>query len=328
MNYDMVQLHVDPHVHCRDWKQSYKATIKSVTELARSQGVKAIFDMPNTDPPIISKELVEKRIKTAEEEECLDDYYLYIGITKYPEQIKEAVEVVKTNPKVVGIKMFAGKSVGDLTIPDESDQARVYEELSQLNYDGVLAVHCEKESLFRMNLWNPNNPQSWNFARPIESEIESVKDQIRFAKRAGFKGTLHICHISTPEAVEIIQKAKNDLHITCGVTPHHLSYSTLNMKGRKGLMYKVNPPLRDNSKVKTLRDYLKQGKIDWIETDHAPHTRQEKLYPLTGEYMSGIQSLRFYSLFLNDLRKEGFTENQIYELTYGNIKRVFRKIVQ
>jgi len=316
--------HIDPHVHCRDWAESYKATIRSVTDLARSQDVCAIFDMPNTIPPIISKNLVEKRIETAKLEGCLEGYYLWIGITKDPVQIKEAVDVVWANPFVVGIKMFAGKSVGDLAIIDECTQMKVYQELTKAGYDGVLAVHCEKESLTRMHLWNPNDPQSWNRARPPSSEVESVKDQITFAKKYDFKGVLHICHVSVPETVQVIRE-ESELKITCGVTPHHLIYSSQDMFGDNGLLYKVNPPLREHSSTQLLKDLLRQGKIDWIETDTAPHTENEKLNP---PYMSGIQSLKTYSLLLRDLVKEGISQDQISRLTYENIKKVFKKINQ
>ena len=316
--------HIDAHVHCRDWNESYKATIKSVTELARSQNVCAVFDMPNTNPPIVSRKLVEKRIETAREEGCLNGYYLFMGITSDPEQIRGAVEVVKNNPIVVGIKMFAGKSVGDLAIIDECAQMEVYRELAQARYDGVLAVHCEKESLLQMDLWNPNNPQSWNLARPPEAEVESVKDQIRFAGKSNFEGVLHICHVSTPKTVQVIRE-ETELNITCGVTPHHVTYATRDMTGSNGLMYKVNPPLRDYLTMTLLRDCLRQGKINWIETDHAPHTRREKLHP---PYMSGIQSLMSYSSFLSDLMTDGFTRDQIFELTYKNIKKIFKRVTQ
>jgi dihydroorotase len=316
--------HIDPHVHCRDWEESHKATIKSVMEIAKSQNVCAIFDMPNTKPPIVSKELVKKRIDRAREQGCLDGYYLYIGITNNPEQIKEAVEAVETVPRVIGIKMFAARSVGDLSITTEKAQSLVYRELAQEHYDGVLAVHCEKESLFQMDLWDPTHPQTWNLARPPEAEVESVKDQIRFAKESRFEGVLHICHISTPKAVEVV-KAETELNITCGVTPHHLSYSTEDMESSTGLIYKVNPPLRDYSTTKLLKDYLEKGKIDWIETDNAPHTQSEKIYP---PHMSGIESLREYSTFLSNLSVDGVTEEQILNLTFNNIKKIFKKVIQ
>ena len=293
-------------------------------ETAKSQKVCAIFDMPNTNPPIISKELVEKRIDRAREQGCLDGYYLYIGITSDHEQIKEAIEVVETSPRVIGIKMFAAQSVGDLSITTEKAQSLVYRELAREHYDGVLAVHCEKESLFQMDLWNPNNPQTWNLARPPEAEVESVKDQIRFAKESRFEGVLHICHVSTNKAVEVV-RGETELNITCGVTPHHLSYSTEDMGTSTGLFYKVTPPLRDYSIVKLLKDCLKKGQIDWIETDNAPHTQSEKLYP---PYLSGIESLREYSTFLSNLLLDGVTEEQILNLTFKNIKKIFKKVVQ
>ena len=108
----MTGKHIDPHVHCRDWDQTYKATIKSTMQLAKSQGVVAIIDMPNTSPAITTEELVNKRIETAELEGCLDGYYLNISLTKNPNQIRNAVRVVDRNPKVAGMKLFACKSVG------------------------------------------------------------------------------------------------------------------------------------------------------------------------------------------------------------------------
>src|SRR5271155_2706758 len=120
------EIHIDPHVHCRDWDQAYKATIKSVTETARRQGVVAIIDMPNTAPPIITEELVNRRLQTAESEGCLKGYYLYIGATSDPEQLKKAAKIVETNPRVLGMKLYAGKSVGDLEISSEEGQRKVY----------------------------------------------------------------------------------------------------------------------------------------------------------------------------------------------------------
>ncbi len=315
------EVHIDPHVHCRDWNEAHKATLKSVTDLARTQGVHTIFDMPNTNPPITSRELVEKRIQTAIKENCLEGYYLYIGLTANPDQISEAVEVAENNRRVVGLKMFAGRSTGDLSITDEKAQQSVFKELADAHYDGILAIHCEKESLFRMDLWNPKNPSSWNLARPPEAEVESVKDQISFAKEAHFKGILHICHASTPETIHIIRR-ETSIKLTCGATPHHLTHSTLDMTGENSLTYKVNPPLRDHKTMLLLRKSLKNREINWIETDHAPHTPTEKQSP---PFPSGIQSLKEYTALLNSLIKDGMTKEQIYELTYENIKKTFQE---
>lgn len=310
---------IDPHVHCRDENEAKKSTILKTSRLAKTEGVRCIFDMPNCNPPIVSRERVKERLRLAEG--GLVDYYVYVGLTADPDQIAEAVEVAKTEDKVCGLKLYAGPSVGNLSVTEESKQREIYRILANLDYQGVLAVHCEKESLFRMELWNPKEPRTWNLARPPESEIESVKDQIKFAWEANFKGNLHICHVSCPESVEIIVQARRFLRITCGVTPHHLLHPDEKLEGETGLLYKVNPPLRDEARVKKLRQYLKEGKIDWIETDHAPHRLEEKLGP---PYASGIPSLRGYKWFLKWLNKtQGLSWNEIERLTYWNIVKNF-----
>ncbi len=320
------QVRIDPHVHCRDWSQAYKATIKSTMDLAHSNGVKAIFDMPNTEPPITTNNLVEKRLETAEKEGVTEGYYLFIGATNDERQIADAADIVDSDPNVVGIKLFAGKSTGSLSISDRRDQEHVYKILSENGYTGVLAVHCEKDSLSKMDLWDPKQPRTWNEAKPPEMELESVKDQIELAKLYEFKGVLHICHISTPASVEQVDNARNELKITCGATPHHLQLSTDNMKNEGGLEYKVNPPLRSPEMSSKLFHLLKEGKINWIETDHAPHTKEEKTYHENADVPSGIPSLENYSALIKVLIERGFSNRQISDLTYNNIKHVFSKV--
>jgi dihydroorotase len=154
-------------------------------------------------------------------------YYTYIGATKDPLQLKKAVELAQSNERVCGIKMFAGKSTGNLEIINEEDQKLVYKTLANAGYTGVIAVHCEKEACMK-NLFDPENPITHGLSRPNEAEIESIKDQIRFALEAGYKGMLHVCHISCKESIQIVEQAKSGgkIKITCGATPHHLLWST------------------------------------------------------------------------------------------------------
>ena len=320
---------IDPHVHCRDWSQSYKATITEVMQIARSQGVVAICDMPNTDPPLTTKQRIESRLITAEMQDCLEGYYIWGGATANPDQLREMASIVQDNDHVVGMKMYAGKSTGDLAIVSEDAQRQVYKALAETGYNGVIVVHCEKESLSKYDLWNPKEPSSWNRVKPPEAEVESVRDQIRFAREAGFKGQLHIGHTSVPESVRLVNEAKKDMRISCEVTPHHLSLSIGNdMKDASGTAYKVNPPIRDVQMVHELTDMLKKGMIDWIGTDHAPHAKAEKEFmegKAAGSYASGIQTLRTYSKFLEGLESSnGFTEKQIEKLTYLNIKKALK----
>ena len=271
---------IDPHIHCRDWAQSYKETIAHALSVAERTGLSGIFDMPNTSPPINSRELIEKRLSDAYKINSPVFYGLYAGLTSDPDQIKEVVKVWRELfPKVVGLKMFAGHSVGNLGIIKEDEQRLVYQTLSNESYDGVLAVHCEKESLLKPSLWNPLSLKSHSYARPNKSEVESVMDQINFATESQFKGILHIAHVSVPESVGLVDRIRqeNNISISCGLTPHHclLSYELV-PESKDELIYKVNPPLRDDASRRGMLDLLKQGKIDWIETDHAPHTLKEK----------------------------------------------------
>lgn len=321
--------HIDPHVHCRDWDESGKSTIREVMDIAKSHGFVAIFDMPNTKPPITTRELVERRLKTAEDEGCLDGYYLYVGATNDPKQIIEAASIVESNPKVVGIKLYAGKSVGGLAITEPSDQKMIFKTLADIGYTQPLVAHCELESMARPDLWVPEKPATWNLAKPPEMEVAAVRQLIGFAKETGYKGHLHICHTSTPEAVRIVDGERPTMRISCSATPHHLLYSTEDMQSTDGMRLKVNPPIRERSMMLELRELLKQGKIDWIETDHAPHRPEEKKYdPQKPKdfFMSGIRSLDGFTDFLQKMKGIGLTDRQIDSLTYYNIKNVFKKV--
>ena len=111
------------------------------------------------------------------------------------------------------------------------------------------------------------------------------------------------------------------MKITCGATPHHIMWDSSKMEGPNGLLYKINPPLRDIESVLGLRQRLIEGKIDWIETDHAPHTIDQKLrYP----HASGYPSLTLYHQFITEfLPGLGLSQEQITALTSKNIIRVF-----
>jgi len=316
----MDYIRVDPHVHCRDGKQAYKTTIKEVFALADSQGVKKIFDMPNTDPPITLEKHVKERLELVPPDRK-DDYYLYIGATSDETQLEEAVYCYYNYPQVIGIKMFAGKSVGDLEIVELENQRKVYNTLTELGYGGVLAVHCEKESFMRPKVWDPEDPITHSKARPREAEIGSVEDQIDLVKETKFRGKLHICHISVPEAVNLVDSARDNMKITCAATPHHLKWDSTIQNLKNGLMYKMNPPLRSVGDTVRLRKYTLKGKIDWIETDHAPHTEKEKLE----DYMSGYPSLTKYNeLVDNFLPNLGASKELIKKLTHDNIYNTFK----
>jgi len=311
---------IDPHVHCRDGTQSHKETIAHVFKICDEQGVKKIFDMPNTEPPILTEQDARARLRLVPPKRK-KDYYLYMGATADEVQLERAVRAYHKLPWVVGFKLYAGKSTGNLAVLEERNQRMIYRTLGKLGYAGVLVVHCEKERYMKNN-FDPSYPKNHAFNRPPRAEIESLKDQIRFAAQEKFKGRLHIAHVSCPESVLLVAAAKKKMKITCGVTPHHLLWDETRLEGPDGLFYKCNPPLRDKKRVRKLRLLLKKGAIDWIETDHAPHALGEKfMHP----YMSGYPSLYLYK-FLRDqfMPSLGMTRRQIRNVTYLNIIKAFK----
>ena len=324
-------MYIDSHVHCRDGNERDKETIEHALKVAEDSGLSAIFDMPNTNPPITTRKQVEERLREARKHIDKVFYGLFIGVTSEPEQIREAVETWREfSPKpgemdgVVGLKMFAGKSVGDLSVVDENKQRLVYRELRKLDYSGVLVVHCEKESLMKPELWNPANPRTHSEARPECSEVQSVADQITFAVIGDYEGHLHIAHVSTSESVDIINEYKNNgMRISCGVTPHHLLLSQSD-----DILLKVNPPLRSEETRKELFEYFLRGEIDTLESDHAPHTYAQKTGKVLDKdgkpmYMSGIPNLATWPDVLSLLRARGATEELIENVFYKNPSRIF-----
>ncbi len=317
---------IDPHVHCRDGQESYKETIAHVFTLCDQQGVDMIFDMPNTSPPLLAEADLERRLALVPRA-ARGRYKTFIGATADPDQLRQATELARTHhAEVAGLKLYAGPSVGSLAVSDTPAQALVYRVLTECGYTGVLAVHCEKAALLR-KIFDPAQPGTHGAARPPAAEVASINDQVDCARAAGFRGTLHICHVSSAAALDAIRRARQAapgpaMAITCGVTPHHLLWSEERMREPAGLLYKVNPPLRPAADTAALRNALKLGEINWIESDHAPHALCEKLFP---PYASGFPSLCLYRRLVGEMLPAwGLDTATINKVTGGNIRQVFQ----
>ncbi|MBD3355211.1 dihydroorotase [Candidatus Woesearchaeota archaeon] len=321
---------IDPHCHLRDWNQSHKETLEHGFDIAYRAGLDGVFEMPNTDPALTSEETLIKRIEDADA--AIGNlplfHGIYAGITADEKQIEEVVNAWNIYfPRVIGLKMFAGQSTGNMGLVDDTEssgeqkQMLVYKTLAELGYKGVLAVHCEKENLMKKEVWNPEQPYTHCEARPPQAEVESILNQIEFAEKAGYKGTLHICHISDQSSISKVARAKErvDFQITSGVTPHHCMLYDSMMDGENGLYLKMNPPLRTQKSMISMMMGLKGGVIDWIETDHAPHTKDDKL----NRYSSGIPGFAFYPHFIKKLRENCTSETRINQITHDKICDIF-----
>ncbi len=334
---------IDPHVHLRDWNQAAKESLRHGFSVAFKAGLDGVFEMPNTDPPLTGRDALLRRIDDADAALAglgIGLFHgMYAGLTAVPRQVEEMVRAWRELfPRVVGLKMFAGHSTGQMGIVDPREQALVYRTLAALGYTGVLAVHCEKEQLLRPSEWDPSRPASHARARPPAAEVASVDDQKSLARKAGFRGTVHVCHISTPWAVDLLRgrhtagRASEDSaagsdasaaaagpRLTCGLAPHHALLDANLMEEPNGMLLKVNPPLRPLPLPSLMLQKLIDGDIDWIETDHAPHTRRDKMEG----FASGVPGLPFYPDFVEILARRGLSKTRIDELTHGAICRVF-----
>ncbi len=268
---------IDAHVHLRDWGQSEKETLLHGMGAALHSGVDELFDMPNTSPPLTDKASVEKRILDAKRCNLPVRYHLYAGITGDPKQVEEVVALTREYPEqVIGLKMFAGHSTGNMGLIEGETQRQVYRTLALLGYEGVVALHCEKESFLRPDLEDPSDYSSHSLARPVEAEVASLADQIQYSEETNFAGHLHICHLSSISSLALVEQAKErGRRISCAATPHHLLLTSGDASDHM-LYAKMNPPLRNESERKALFEALLAGRIDWVETDHAPHTLADK----------------------------------------------------
>jgi dihydroorotase len=318
---------IDVHVHLRDGAQSEKETLLHGMMTAARLGVTALFDMPNTVPPLTSEGAVTERLeagRTAVQQVAQVTgtslfYGVYGGVTADSRQLEAIVSLYRSlSPAMVGLKLFAGHSTGNMGLTLYEEQLRVYQLLAQFGYTGVLAVHCEKESLMRTQLWDPAKPESHGHVRPAEAEIASVADQIKAVRETGFSGTLHICHISTAGAIDLVDRARtHGVQITCGATSHHALLND-SVAGTPGHLCKMNPPLRDESDRAAVFSALLDGRVDWIESDHAPHTLADK-----AAGASGIPGFAGTALLIRSLRRAGLPEAHLRRLCGERALQVF-----
>lgn len=308
---------IDPHVHLRDWNQAEKETVAHGLSVAKKCGFTHVFDMPNTNPALTNCETILKRFDLAEGIEGVT-YHLWAGLTAEPKQIAEVVATYRElYPRVVGLKLFLGQSTGNMGICDYETQLAVFRALKELDYRGVVAVHAEKESLLHPERYVAGHFETHSLARPPEAEIESVKDVISIAQQVGFEGTLHIAHASTRGAIEEIVKARRTMRVTMGVTPHHALFTTQDAADHDRYL-KMNPPLRGEEDRAAVFASLLDGTATWIESDHAPHTREQK-----ENGASGIPGFENMLLLIDALKKAGISEMRLHELTYQNAAELF-----
>ncbi len=307
---------IDIHVHFRDWNQRHKETLEHGIGLAAALGYTAVCDMPNTDPPLLTAEDLERRLVDAApfEKKYGVHYYCYGGATPDPEQLRGVIIAVQQIERVAGLKYFASHSTGNMGIIEEKQQKEFFETLVRYNYTGFLAIHAEDTACFKTSR-ESGILKKHHEERPIEAEVSAVKKQIAFAKEGGFRGHLHICHATNTAVIDVIEQERPScpFPITVGVTSSHL---LLNLEEASDLC-KINPPIRPRSEQEKLYQALLDNRIDLVESDHAPHTLEDKR-----NGVSGIPSLPGQIRLLHRLYQDKVSFKLIRKLYGGTAQKI------
>jgi len=280
---------IDLHVHSRqpggnhkeDWDHLWKAAVKG--------GVTTIVTMPNTSPPIVDLETLQLARELASS--SLIKPLFWFGATA--KDNSSAIKLACQEKDVVGIKMFMGSSTEAMTIEKPEDQLRVLRLGAKLRVP--VAIHAETEARIQANLAAlKDKPTVANHSkiRDTRAEVTAVKQALDLAKRAGCQ--VYFLHISTPEAAELIIRAQaNGQLVWFEVTSHHLFLDDDFLQGEQGGFYKMNPPLRNFEQVAGLLEIFSNDQADTVGSDHAPHTREEKVgrdYAGTPSGVPGIET--------------------------------------
>ncbi len=304
----------DVHVHLREPGYSAKETIASGTRAAAHGGYTVVCAMPNLNPApdspaalAIEQELIDRQ--------AVIDVRPYATITVAREgRVVTDLEVLM--PHVAG---FSDDGSG-------IQQERVMREAMRrvAAMDGIIAAHCEDDSLLHGGYIHDGEYARRNGHRGIcsESEWGQIARDVKLAAETGCR--YHVCHISTAESVEIIRKArKAGVNVTCETAPHYLALAEddLQEDGR----FKMNPPLRTAADRDALIRGIQDGTIEIIATDHAPHTAEEKSRGLKGSAM-GIVGLEtaFAVIYTELVRKGAISIERMIELMCDNPRRIFR----
>ena len=267
----------DVHVHLREPGFSYKETIASGTRAAAHGGYTAVCAMPNLNPvPDSGEHLAVKEAAIAAG--AVIHVYPYGAIT-VGERGEALADLAALAPRVCGFS-DDGRGV----------QARAMMEAAMAEAKAlgkVIAAHCEDNALLRGGYIHDGGYARAHGHKGIcsESEWGPIARDLELAAKTGCK--YHVCHISTKESVELIRQAKKSgVDVTCETGPHYLVLddSCLREDGR----FKMNPPLRDRSDREALVEGLRDGTIDMIATDHAPHSAEEKARGLAKSAMGVV----------------------------------------
>lgn len=295
---------IDMHVHFRDPGGTHKEDFLSGSKAAAAGGVTTVVDMPNTTPLVTTVEALEAKRKIIEGRSYVN-YGFYFGATE--DNIEEA-RTALAGHNIKGIKIYMGKSTGNLLVESTEMLERF------LNLGAFLIVHAEDQQMigdYEEKLSGAVEPRTHSLIRNPYTAESATKRIIHLAKKNNAR--VHITHCSTALEVAELRKCKTHL-ITADTTPHHL-FLTDEDYDRLGNRGKVNPPLRFDEDHAAMWEAIKDGTIDAVATDHAPHVLEEKDrgYKDAPAGMPGVETM--LPLLLDAVNRGELTLSKVIQLT-------------
>lgn len=294
----------DVHVHFREPGFSYKETIASGSAAATHGGYTAVCTMPNLDPVPDSAEHLQVQLDAIKRGAAIK--VLPYGAITVGEKGERLADMEAMSDKVCAFS-DDGKGV-------QNDEMMREAMTAAKRLGKIIAAHCEDNSLLFGGYIHDGEYAKAHGHRGISSasEYKQIERDLRLAEETGC--AYHVCHISTKESVELIRQAKaRGVDVTCETAPHYLVLCDEDMQedGR----FKMNPPLRSREDKKALIEGIKDGTIDMIATDHAPHSAEEKGRGLEKSLM-GIVGLEtaFPVLYTELVTKNIITLDRLVEL--------------
>lgn len=303
-NYIIVPGLCDVHVHFREPGFSYKETIASGSAAAAHGGYTAVCTMPNLDPVPDSAEHLQVQLDAIKRGAAIK--VLPYGAITVGEKGEKLADMEAMSDKVCAFS-DDGKGV-------QNDEMMRETMTAAKRLGKIIAAHCEDNSLLFGGYIHDGEYARMHGHRGISSasEYKQIERDLRLAEETGC--AYHVCHISTKESVELIRQAKaHGVNVTCETAPHYLVLCDEDMQedGR----FKMNPPLRSREDKKALIEGIKDGTIDMIATDHAPHSAEEKGRGLEKSLM-GVVGLEtaFPVLYTELVMKNIITLDRLVEL--------------
>ena len=305
---------IDSQVHFREPGLEHKEDIYCGTKSALLGGITTIFEMPNTSPATINKTALNKKLKIARNNSWTN-FAFFIGACK---ENLDLLSVLEKLPGCAGIKIFMGSSTGNLLVSGEKEIEKALK-----NCKRRVAIHSEDENrlIERFELIKKRNlgihsHEKW---RDIKSAVLSTKRVLKYANK--FKTKVHILHISTRNEMELLKNKKK--FITVEVTPQHLTLKSPDCYDELGSLSQMNPPVRNKSHQDGLWKGIKNGTVNVIGSDHAPHTLKEKMnaWPSSPSGMPGVQTL--LPIMLNHVNNGKLELKKLIELTSINVAKIY-----